>query len=299
MNVNPPFRIGEGELFPTGQEFPSDFYFRTATPIDCSRDRLEAERRLHSGGLLCWSWCGILIVSVAGVYIFITSYQILGWSLSSNMWTSLRRRDDGLSKLPQCPQGEEPSWKVPNSSQFKFTRPHKSCLFLVSISFIHSFNHSSGQHFWSQSIPGLWECWGYSRSPSHLCGFMDQNLKKQWCHPFPWPTHPRGFPWVSLTHSWPLWKVISWTENMAQWRPFCWKITLAPCQVLLCFPVSIRGRVRLLAACQGCFKPTSSAFPPLTALLLPLNLYHTAEWNWDTMLWLSSWELISFPSPFS
>lgn len=37
--------------------------------------------------------------------------------------------------------------------------------------------------------------------------------------------------------------------------------------------------------------------PPLTALL-PLNLYYTVGWSWDTMLWLCGWELFSFPSPF-
>lgn len=76
-----------------------------------------------------------------------------------------------------------------------------------------------------QPIPGLQEFGRYNCLLSHLCGFIDQDLKKQRCQPFPGPTHHWGFPWVSSTHSWLLWKVISWTENMDQWRQSCWKIT--------------------------------------------------------------------------
>lgn len=107
-----------------------------------------------------------------------------------------------------------------NLNKFRFIWPHANCL-IPPLHFIHSFTcsftnlfvclftHQAGIYCVSANT-----CEGLeTQLPTLPSGFIDQNLKKLWCHPLPGPTHHWGYPWIRWTHSWAFWKIISWTEN--------------------------------------------------------------------------------------
>ena len=96
----PPFldSLG-GELFPT-TEISSDFSLKTVTPIDCFRDRLEAERRIHLGG--CFAGLELFMLDFNSFsFRALHSHYQEPWAITcgSTIWTPLRRLNSELSEL--------------------------------------------------------------------------------------------------------------------------------------------------------------------------------------------------------